>query len=250
MHFKPPTWCKTSGSSTNTLFAALRTFASCKIVAISGWWLIRCLAVTLSTGSGCGSLLRLPMSIVLFCKSCLNLVFHSVCELFGPAFLVILFQTKLWSWRGSVNQWHETLIHNNSSRKSFEIWRKQLQDYLYRQIHFSAGWPARTGFKIQTQITTHDCSAGVRGLPSIVARIFPTNVCRKRQTFLVSDKHLSETTSVCRWNWTLTEKNLRKHIGQQYMICRMKNDKHTLVGICRFFLVFVYTKSVYVGHYY
>ena len=160
-----------------------------------------------------------------------------------------LFQTKLWSWRGWVNQWHDI----DTQQQFAKIVRNVTEAIarLFIQTNSFQCWMTRTN-GIQTQITTHDCPGGVRGvrgLPSIVARIFPTNVCRKRQTFLVSDKHLSETTSVCQWNWTLTEKNLRKHIGQHYMICRMKNDKHTFVGICRFFLVFLYTKSVYIGHY-
>jgi hypothetical protein len=76
-----------------------------------------------------------------------------------------------------------------------------------------------------------------------------TNTCRKRQTIVGNDKHLSETASVCRGEFTLDEKNLGRNIGEHHMPCRTTNDKHLIVGLCRFLLVWFDTNATLEGHF-
>jgi len=63
-----------------------------------------------------------------------------------------------------------------------------------------------------------------------------TSACRKRQSLFGNDKALSA-------NLSLSQKNLRRSISLPYVPCRNKNDKHMLVGLCRFFVVLIYLKG-------
>ena len=88
------------------------------------------------------------------------------------------------------------------------------------------------------------------------SRISDKALCRKREALVGNDKALSETTSACRKrqslfgndkalsaNLSLSQKNLRRSISLPYVPCRNKNDKHMLVGLCRFFVVLFYVNG-------
>jgi hypothetical protein len=81
-----------------------------------------------------------------------------------------------------------------------------------------------------------------------------TKPCWKQQKLVGNDKRLSERTKLCRKQQTLVGNNKRllettKHCWQiynqlsislRYAPCWNKNDKHMLVGLCRFFVVLLY----------
>ena len=187
------------------------------------------------------------MSIVLFCKSCLNLVFHSVCELFGPAFLVILFQTKLWSWRGWVNQWHDI----DTQPQFAKIVRNVTEAIarLFIQTNSFQCWMTDPQERDSNTRLFQYCSAGSTRLTEHCSSHFSdkclsetTNVFGQRQTLVGNDKCLSVELNL---NW---ENPWLTHRTALYDLSDEKRQTHACRHLSFFSGILVH-KKVYVGHY-